>query len=287
MNLGILSNIVATVKSDPPPCPSYFCCCYFACLLICVVIYLDLPGLSCVIHFLWDVWPLMALFSWFLFLFLFFFFFNSGFLEVVSVSTQCSGHPILVRDYIQTYQTNMASTYYQWICMWIHKYIPGLDSLQVCTSCVSLVHVHRLLIKQGCVNSCILLERAHQLQSARIFETLVKCLYDSVFLSSHYIFLSHGFFTFVFAQPGLQSQISRTPGFPHLLGSQITAPRGMDYFTFFKSSQSSSSKTAGYSQPTLWCENYHTEWWEEEREQSLGSMPGIFMVISWSSIVFS
>ena len=112
--------------------------------------------------------------------FFFFLNFNSGFLEVVSVSTQCSGHPILVRDYIQTYQTNMASTYYQWIYMWIQKYIPGLDSFQVCTSCVSLVHVHRLLIKQGCVNSFILLERAHQLQLARIFETLVKCLYDSL-----------------------------------------------------------------------------------------------------------
>ena len=79
-------------------------------------------------------------------------------------------------------------------------------------------------------------------------------------LPSHYICLSRGSFTFVFAQAGLQPQIGRTPGFPHLLGSHITAPRGMDYFTFFKSSQSSSSETAGDSQPTLWRENYHTEW---------------------------
>ena len=229
MNLGVLSNIVATIKSDPPPCPNYFCCCYFACLLICVVIYLDLPGLSCVIHFLWDMWPLMALFSWFLF-----FVFNSGFLEVVSVSTQCGGHPVLVRDYIQIYQTSMASTYYRGSICEFRIYSPSLDSFQVCISCASLARVHRLLIKQD-ILTCM---HTHSSQPGYL-----RCLSSaSVTLSlpSHYICLSRGSFTFVFAQAGLQPQISRTPGIPHLLGSHITAPRGMDYFTFFKSSQSSS-----------------------------------------------
>lgn len=66
----------------------------------------------------------------------------------MSVSTQCGGHPVLVRDYIQTYQTSMASTYYRGsICEFI-IYSPSLDSFQVCTSCASLARVHRLLIKQ-------------------------------------------------------------------------------------------------------------------------------------------
>lgn len=43
------------------------------------------------------------------------FIFKSGFLEVASVSTQFSGHAVLVRDYVQTHQIDTASTCCHWI----------------------------------------------------------------------------------------------------------------------------------------------------------------------------
>ena len=252
MNLGVLSNIVATVKSDPPPRPSYFCCCYFACLLICVVIYLDLPGLSCVIHFLWDMWPLMALFSWFLFLFFCFLFLILAFLRL------CLFPPSVVA--IQ-YWSEIIFKHIKpaWLPLTIVELHVNLD-LQ--SKFRQLSGLHLLCFLSTCAQALIkqdILACMHTQSSQPGYLRRLSSASVTLSLPSHYICLSRGSFTFVFAQAGLQPQIGRTPGFPHLLGSHITAPRGMDYFTFFKSSQSSSSETAGDSQPTLWRENYHTE----------------------------
>lgn len=53
----------------------------------------------------------------------------------------------------------------------------------------------------------------------------------------------------LFAQPGLLPQISRTPGLPCLLATQIATPRAW----IISPSLNQVRETAGYSQPTLRC----------------------------------